>query len=263
MPSPPSYAPTTHTSYGPATGNHVKYHQEISKSSLIELSQHRQVLDDLAEIFSILQVLELVEKSFLKDYLTDKDKYTLTVLRLINQFLIILKSMELETYKQIVRKILPSIATDNLNFLHLFLAKFNLSCPLAIKRIDAGIPATIETLGAQIHSQADGGIKSARLVAEATGNYITCMDALKLDYNTKAQLHPLLSNLVVSLNDLVILKAGDVSQSIDFPGKLKLVSWLIKLNGLGENEELTSKETDHFLEDLEDAYKGFYTSLEN
>lgn len=81
-----------------------------------------------------------------------------------------------------------------------------------------------------------------------------------MNYNTKEQLHPLLSNLVISLNDLVT-RENDSSAPIEFVGKSKLVGWLIKLNNLGESE-LPLEEVDLFLADLDGAYKGFYDSLE-
>ena len=99
------------------------------------------------------------------------------------------------------------------------------------------------------------------MVAQATGNFITGMDALKLNYRTKYQLHPLLSNLVISLNELHNSPENGGS-TIEFPGKSKLVTWLIKLNNLLESEELSQQDVDTFLEDLDTAYKGFFTSLE-
>ena len=109
------------------------------------------------------------------------------------------------------------------------------------------MPATIEQINGNQPTSA-----SARLVAEITGNFITCMDAVKLNYKSKEQLHPLLSDLVVNLNEL--------NEELQFTGKSKLVNWLIKINNL--QTELTQEEADSFLNDLDIAYKGFYTTLE-
>lgn len=285
--SPPSYAPTSTTSYAPASNeNHIKYHQEITKSSILKLSQHKSVYDSLAEVYSIVTVLEMIENSFLKDFIMEKDKYTSTVLRLLNQYLIILKTFENGAGSDngtsgILDSILVGRLPDNSNFLKLFVAKFNLQkCNLSVQRLEAGIPATIEHLGMQVQSSSSATAssgsdkRSARLVAEVTGNFITCMDALKLNYKSKEQLHPLLSNLVVSLNDLVMAKASSSSSalggsdsthptSLEFVGKSKLVSWLIKLNGFDQGQALNQDEIDSFLNDLDIAYKGFYTSLED
>ncbi len=272
MTSPPSYAPTATSSFAPSQ-DHLGYHQELLRAALLKLPQHQQTYDALAEVYSIITVLEMVERSFLKDYITDKDKYTSTVLRLINQYLLILRSFGANA---VLDELVPQrgadnanfLGADNANFLGAFSARFNLErCQLGIKRLTAGIPATIETLGAQVQSLAAAepasNKRSVRLVAELTGNFITCMDALKLNYRTREQLHPLLSNLVVSLNDLVMSHGAGDPTSLDFVGKSKLVSWLIRLNGLAAEHELSQAEADAFLEDLDTAYRGFYTSLED
>lgn len=274
MASLPAYAPTSTTSYTPSN-NSTRYHEEISKSSLLKSNTHKTVYDSLAEIYSIITVLEVIENSFLKDYITDKEKYTSTALRLINQYQMLLKGFQNDDLKlQVLKTLLGPLSDDLSNLIELLCRKFNLeSCSLAIDRLTSGIPATIEHFHTHVESHhhpppsTDSGNKaSARLVAEATGNFITCMDAVKLNYRTKDQLHPILSDLVISLNDLVT--KGDDAQSenddfkpIDFQGKSKLVNWLIKLNNLGD-EKLSDDEADTFLLDLDTAYKGFYISLE-
>lgn len=274
MASLPAYAPTNTTSYTPSN-NSTRYHEEISKSSLLKSNTHKTVYDSLAEIYSIITVLEVIENSFLKDYITDKEKYTSTALRLINQYQMLLKGFQNDDLKlQVLKTLLGPLADDLSNLIELLCRKFNLeSYSLAIDRLTSGIPATIEHFHTHVESHhhppppTDSGNKaSARLVAETTGNFITCMDAVKLNYRTKDQLHPLLSDLVISLNDLVT--KGDDAQSenddfkpIDFQGKSKLVNWLIKLNNLGD-DKLSDDEADTFLLDLDTAYKGFYISLE-
>lgn len=273
MNSPPSYAPTSTSSYIPSNENHIKYHRELDRSVLMKTPMHKVIYDSLAEMYSIITVLEMIEKSFLKDYITDKDKYTSTSLRLINQYQIIIKGFQEDLSKQpILTEILPGATASNEDFPQKLAERYNLHAPLAIKRLQIGIPVTIEHLGTHVessshptqnHANTASTRASGRLVAEVTGNFITCMDALKLNYNTKEQLHPLLSDLVVSLNDLVTLNdSGDNNgQAIEFLGKSKLISWLIKLNNI-ENQELSQSEVDTFLNDLDTAYKNFYTSLE-
>lgn len=251
----------------------MNYHQEITRASILSTSIHKAVYDSLCEIYSIVTVLEMIENSFVKDYITDKKKYTSTVMRLINQYHILLQSFgKSPTHKSILGEILPGILDDNANLLKLVQEKFKFHAPLAADRLVSGIPATIEHLHTQVESSSHpltvlptetgkSQAASARLVAEATGNFITIMDALKLNYKTKSQLHPLLSDLVISLNDLVT-KENDSSKPMDFPGKSKLVNWLIKLNNLDESQELAQDDSDLFLDDLDSAYKGFYNSLE-
>lgn len=271
----PAYAPTATTSYTPADNPNVNFHQEFSRATLLPTTVHKAVYESLCEIFSIATVLEMIENSFLKDYITDKEKYTSTVMRMINQYQMLLKGFgKTPTHKSVLAEILPGIEDTHDNLLPLMQEKFRLHVPLAIERLTSGVPATIQHFHTVVESTSEAkdesttqppGLASAlalaRLVAEATGSFITLMDALKLNYKTKSQLHPLLSDLVVSLNDLV-LKENDSSKPIDFPGKSKLVGWLIKLNNLEENQELAQDETDQFLDELDEAYKGFFNSLE-
>ncbi|KAK6461125.1 vacuolar protein sorting-associated [Scheffersomyces coipomensis] len=288
--SPLSYAPTATTSYT-TSKNHEQYHEEITKSSLLKTSTHKNIYESLAEIYSIIPTLELLENSFLKDFITDREVFTNISYRLINQFQIIVKSFKDNDEKlSLLQEILKSNLTpdtlhsDLSNFLKLFAIKFNLtSNSKAINRLTVGVPATIEHLSTQVESSShhipppvivasssgDGSINttnatsnstsSARLIAEITGNFITCMDAVKLNYRTKDQLHPLLSDLVVNLNDLI---ENSNHKVLEFDGKSKLINWLIKVNNLGDVDELNQSDSELFLNDLDAAYKGFYSSLE-
>lgn len=275
--APPSYAPVSTTSYTPSS--HLYSQEEITRTSLIKSPLHKNVYESLAEVYSIITALEVLENSFIKDYITDKEKYTSTTLRLLNQYQMLFKGLcdDSRKYDILNNMLNQKLLNDLSNFLPLFTEKYSLDSPLASKRIETGVPATIEHFHTHVSSSShhmesnsslataptSGGNtnnKSARLIAETTGNFITCMDALKLNYRTKEHLHPLLSELVVSLNDLV--NNDDNEKGIEFQGKSKLVNWLIKLNNFQDNQELTSEEIEAFLNDLDYAYKNFYVSLE-
>jgi len=64
--------------------------------------------------------------------------------------------------------------------------------------------------------------------------FITFMDALKLNYKSKDQLHPLLSDLMTSLN---------TSMRKDFEARAKIVQWLITLNQMRAADELTEDQS--------------------
>lgn len=263
---PQAYAPTTtssQTSSRPRPG--VNYDQEISRSSIVKTPALKAVYEALCEIYSILTALELVENSFVKDFLTDKEKYTATAMRLINQYNILFQTVSSNAANEAaLRDILPELNVDRSNFLAVFQQKFRLHTSLAADRLATGIPVTIELLPAvQPNEQKPRSSANARLVAEATGSFITTMDALKLEYSSKQQLHPLLSGLVISLNDLSTSGADAAERvPVEFVGKSKLVSWLIKLNNLGDTQTLSAEEREDFLHDLDVAYRGFYNSLE-
>ncbi|ODV97696.1 hypothetical protein PACTADRAFT_37568 [Pachysolen tannophilus NRRL Y-2460] len=233
---------------------------------LISNNKERGLYESLAELYSIIIVLNFLEKSFLRDTLqqvdVDNDNYTKSVSRLINQYNLALKNEE-------VKKSFVNLDS--------FFQKYDICCPLAKQRLEIGVPATIEHsfLGQDDSSRvslasgnganngnntgANGGGNnnnvsiSAKAVAEATGNFITLMDAVKLNYRTKDQLHPLLSDLVTCTNK--VLKNGE------FEGRSKIIQWLIKLNNLDINERLSDDDSKEFLFDLDNAYKGFYACL--
>lgn len=269
MSAPKAYAPTTASSQiAQGTRSGINFDQEVTRASITRTPALKTVYDSLCEIYSIVSVLELVEKSFVKDYLTDKEKYTATVMRLINQYNILLQTISGSASNEgALREILPKLNTDRSNFLAVFQTQFRLHASLAADRLTTGIPATIEQLPAVQQSPDQNQNRSsganARLVAEATNSFITTMDALKLGYSSKLQLHPLLSALVISLNQLGT-SSGELEElkNIEFSGKSKLVTWLIKLNNLGDSQQLTAEEREDFLSDLDQAYRGFYNSLE-
>lgn len=253
---PPAYAPTGATSYQP-TQHHINANRELTKNDIV--GTNVAAYDTLAEIFLILPTLEVVEKAFLKDYITDKEKYTATCTRLINQYQLLVKNL-LDDHRQLVSDILGAdVDSDSLP--ERLSTKFRLQCPLAVKRLTVGFPATIQSLqslSTQDNTPEPGatsGTTNQRLIAQVTGNFITVMDAIKLNYNTKQQLHPLLSELVINLNEL----PGENERGVEFSGKLKLVNWLIKLNNL--TGTLESDDLDAFLADVDTAYKGFFETL--
>ncbi|RKP31504.1 putative vacuolar protein sorting-associated protein vps28 [Metschnikowia bicuspidata] len=268
MNAPKAYAPTVTSSYGAfGARSGVNYDQEITRSNIAPTPALRVVYDSLCEIYSILSALELVANAFVKDFLTDDEKYTGTVMRLINQYNTVVQTVTgNESNLGTLRSILPTLAADNSNFLVAFQCKFRLHTTRAAERLISGIPATTEQLPKEQRSEASALTPAvganARLVAEATGGFITTMDALKLEYSSKQQLHPLLSSLVIKLNELSITSGdSDEPMSAEFAGKSKLISWLIKLNNLGDSQQLTAQEREDFLHDLDVAYRGFYNSL--
>lgn len=89
-------------------------------------------------------------------------------------------------------------------------------------------------------------------ILEATQDFITFLDALKLGLLAKDQLHPLLSELIQSVN-----KATDR----DFENRGKIVQWLITLNQMRATEELSEEQARELELDINSAYQGFKSTL--
>lgn len=86
----------------------------------------------------------------------------------------------------------------------------------------------------------------------ATENFITFLDALKLNMLSKDALHPLLAELIQSVNAVT---------DRDFVGRAKIISWLIKLNSMRAQEELSEGEARELVFEMEGAYAGFKKTL--
>jgi ESCRT-I complex subunit VPS28 len=120
-----------------------------------------------------------------------------------------------------------------------------MSCPAAVNRLKIGVPATIE------HAS-EASTTSAKYVAETVQLFITLMDSLKLNLKAVDQIHPLLSDLIQSLNRVV---------SGDFEGKIKIRNWLVTLNKMKASEEIDDEQARQLMFDLETAHNEFYRSL--
>ena len=93
---------------------------------------------------------------------------------------------------------------------------------------------------------------SATQVVTATENFITLLDAIKIGLLEKDTLHPLLVEIIQSVN-----KVTDQ----EFENKGKIVQWLITLNQMKVAEKLTEDQAREFQFDMQQAYYGFKATL--
>lgn len=114
--------------------------------------------------------------------------------------------------------------------------------------------AVIASSGAAPASQAaaGGGNTSGTLILEATQDFITFLDALRLGLLAKDQLHPLLTDVIQSVNKVT---------DRDFEDRGKIVAWLITLNQMKATEELSEAQARELELDINAAYQGFKATL--
>ncbi|KAL3958500.1 hypothetical protein ACCO45_006662 [Purpureocillium lilacinum] len=93
---------------------------------------------------------------------------------------------------------------------------------------------------------------SGVLILEATQEFITFLDAVKLGMLSKDQLHPLLSDVIQSVNRVT---------DQDFDSRGKIVQWLITLNQMRATEELSEQQARELEMDIQQAYQGFRRTL--
>jgi len=97
-----------------------------------------------------------------------------------------------------------------------------------------------------------GGGAGGTLILEATQDFITFLDALRLGLLAKDQLHPLLTDVIQSVNKVT---------DRDFENRGKIVQWLIALNQMKATEELSEEQARELELDINSAYQGFKGTL--
>jgi len=129
-----------------------------------------------------------------------------------------------------------------------------LEVPRATERIRVGMPATAVTAssGPTTTSAAAAANTNGALIVEATQDFITFLDALKLGLLSKDQLHPLLTYVIQSVNKVT---------DRDFENRGKIVQWLITLNQMKATEELSEEQARELEMDINAAYQGFKNLL--
>lgn len=131
--------------------------------------------------------------------------------------------------------------------------RVQIECPRAKERLRVGLTAD------EVHaprnavpgSTAVSGA-SGSLILAATENFITFLDALRLNMSSKSALHPLLSDVIQSVN-----KVTDQ----DFEHRGKIIQWLITLNQMKTSEELSDEQAREIAFDMEQAYSGFKSTI--
>jgi ESCRT-I complex subunit VPS28 len=123
--------------------------------------------------------------------------------------------------------------------------------PRATERIRIGLPSTVTAPSLNVSTTASSGTNGT-LILEATQDFITFLDALKLGLLAKDQLHPLLSDVIQSVNKVT---------DSDFEGRGKIVQWLITLNQMKATEEVSEEQARELELDMNSAYQGFKTTL--
>lgn len=120
------------------------------------------------------------------------------------------------------------------------------------------MPSTTVTASSSAPAQAQPSSAAAApntsgiLILEATQEFITFLDAVKLGLLSKDQLHPLLSDVIQSVN-----KVTDK----DFDNRGKIVQWLITLNQMKATDELSEQQARELEMDIQQAYNGFRSTL--
>ncbi|KAF7552449.1 hypothetical protein G7Z17_g4325 [Cylindrodendrum hubeiense] len=205
---------------------------------LTETRAERDLQDSLGELFSIIVTLDELEKAFLKDAIPESE-YTEICERSLRQYKALLAD--------------ETIAKE-FEGLEEFKVKWDLDAPRATERLRVGMPSTTMTAASSAPAPAPSAANntSGVLILEATQEFITFLDAVKLGLLSKDQLHPLLSDVIQSVNRVT---------DKDFENRGKIVQWLITLNQMKATEELSEQQARELELDIQQAYQGFRRTL--
>ncbi|KAL8783678.1 MAG: hypothetical protein Q9213_004472 [Squamulea squamosa] len=242
MTTPPRQLPYAPTPYSylpnPTLTATINLDEEVKLSTT---ATERDLYDSLAEIYSIIVTLDGLEKAYIRDSIPESE-YTELCGRLLNQYKSILKD--------------ETVSREFVD-LESFKTKWDIECPRATERLRVNLPATIAEpsithSGPSNNTQQSRSSATGSQILLATENFITFLDALKLNMLSKDSLHPLLSEVIQSVNQVT---------TIDFENRGKIISWLIRLNGMKATEELGEEEARQLSFDMEGAYAGFKATL--
>ncbi|KAI8323403.1 putative vacuolar protein sorting-associated protein VPS28, partial [Martensiomyces pterosporus] len=197
---------------------------------LFSTSTEREMYENLADLYAIIMSLENLERSFIRDSISPSE-YTTECSKLLSQY---------KTVSQIVHK------PDLRQFAH----TYKLSCAAALHRLEVGVPSTIE------HETVDISGNNVKHVAKTVQEFITVLDALSLGMAAVDKLHPLLADLLQSLNSVSFLPA-------DYKWKANLRDWLIALNKMKASDELDEDQKRQLTFEVEQAYADFHKSLDS
>lgn len=187
----------------------------------------------MADLFAIIVLMEHLEKAFIRDSIT-AEEYTPQCANLIAKY-----------------KTTMNFLSDSVSNLETFMDDYKLSCPAAVNRFKIGVPATYEH--AVGDNKQDVG-KSAKYIAESVLHFITLMDTLRLNRYAVDDLHPVLADLIQSLNNVPGLPG-------DFEGRSKVRQWLITLNSMKASDEITEEQARQMLFEMEQSHTEFYRLL--
>ncbi|RKF73297.1 Vacuolar protein sorting-associated protein 28 [Golovinomyces cichoracearum] len=228
-----AYAPTPHSYVPSPLGAKINLDKEVK---LTETRAERDLEDFLAELFSIITTIDHIEKAYIKDAI-EESSYTEICDRLLKQYKAILAD--------------EAVAREFVD-LESFKNKWEMEVPRATERIRIGLPSTVTAPSINTSIAGGGSSTNGTLILEATQDFITFLDALKLGLLAKDQLHPLLSDVIQSVNKVT---------NKDFEGRAKIVQWLIKLNQMKATEEVSEDQARELELDMNSAYQGFKATL--
>ncbi|KAL0238701.1 hypothetical protein PCE1_004393 [Barthelona sp. PCE] len=194
---------------------------------LYDSSQERKDVRQLANIYSLINTLSIVERAYLSDNLPES-------------------VYEAES-KALLSKISQTKKLGEVD-LNEFTREWKMNVPAALHRIAVGVPATIEFGGSS------NTMSVAKDAADTTQSYITALDALELEQMDVDQIQPLIRDICVGLNKFPQISQEDTT-------KKSMVEWLTSLNSRQPGDSLSDNELRQLKFDIDNSYANFHSAL--
>lgn len=191
---------------------------------LYENHIEREQMENMGELFAVLNALECLEKMYSRDYISNED-YKIECFKLLDQYKVAMRVVH---------------GTD----VEAFAKKYRLHCPAALERIHEGRPITVKDDKGNL-------LKNIAVIVEV---FITFFDQLKLNVRAVDELFPNLNELYTSINAMSSLPE-------DFDGRAKVKAWHDRLSTMSASEEITDEEARQMIFELEAAYASFIKFL--
>ncbi|KAI8090036.1 VPS28 protein-domain-containing protein [Halteromyces radiatus] len=198
-------------------------------------NKDRDKYDNMADLFSIIVLMEHLEKAFIRDSITPNE-YTPQCANLIAKY-----------------KTTMNFLADSVKDLETFMDDYKLTCPAAVNRFKIGVPATYEHAVEENTNNNRGG-KATLYVAETVSHFITLLDTLRVNRLAVDDIHPLLEDLIKALNNVPGL-------SPDYEAKATVRKWLIVLNGMKAADEITTDQARQMVFEIDRSHNNFYRWL--
>uniref|UniRef100_A0A9J2PHX1 Vacuolar protein sorting-associated protein 28 homolog n=1 Tax=Ascaris lumbricoides TaxID=6252 RepID=A0A9J2PHX1_ASCLU len=187
---------------------------------LYENSAERERLDNMSELYAVLNALECLEKMLSRDCIPPKE-YTAECSKLLVQYKVALRLVQCADIDEFVRK-------------------YRIECPAALERIREDRPITVR----------DDKGNTLKCIAEIVEMFITFLDQLKLNVRAVDELFPTLGELNASMSAMSSLPDN-------FDSKLKVKAWHDRLKGMSASAEISDEEARQMIFELETAYNSF------
>lgn len=194
----------------------------MEEIKLYDNAREREEFDNRANVFSLIQAIEALEKAYIKDAVNAQE-YTTQCNLLLVQF---------TTAFKIIKDKFPTPEA--------FSKRYLLHCPVAVERIKEGRPITVK----------DDRGNASKSIAEIVSLFITIMDRCRLEIRAMDELYP-------DVKDLYEIMTRMSSLPASFEGMIKVKKWLDVLNAMQASDELSEDQARQMLFDLESAYNDF------